>query len=171
MVGFKALVDFGREVLGKRDRGQAVERAFPRAGDGAAGDDETEGGVETDVDAAEDGIGFKLGRQEVGEGDIDAIGRGAVDGPGGATERRGRVNAGGVDRAVAGLGGAGPTLLGFRCDYGDGVAGGEERGDKFVEERAGDAVVVGDEKIYGAEETTKITKDTKKEFAQSGRIG
>ncbi len=47
----------------------------------------------------------------------------------------------------------------------------EERGDKFVEERAGDAVVVGDEKIHGAEETTKITKDTKKEFAQSGRIG
>lgn len=171
MVGLEALVDFGREVLGKRDGRQAVEGAFPSAGDGAAGDDETEGGVETDVDAAEDGIGFKLGRQEVGEGDIDAIGRGAVDRPSRAKQCRGGFEAGGMDRAVAGLGGAGPTLLGFRCDYGDGVAGGEERGDKFVEERAGDAVVVGDEKIHGAEETTKITKDTKKEFAQSGRIG
>ena len=34
-------------------------------------------------------------------------------------------------------------------DDSDGVAGGEKRGDKFVKERAGDAVVVGDEKIHG----------------------
>jgi hypothetical protein len=84
VVGLEALVDFGREVLGKRDRGEAVEGAFPRAGDGAAGDDEPERGVEPDVDAAEDGIGFQLGRQKVGECDVDAVGRGAVDGPSGA---------------------------------------------------------------------------------------
>jgi hypothetical protein len=75
-----------------------------------------------------------------------------------------------VDRAVAGLGGAGPTLLGFRCDYGDGVTGGEQRGDKFVEKGRGNAVVVGDEKIHGVEVTTKFMKDTKKEFTPSGRI-
>jgi hypothetical protein len=76
-----------------------------------------------------------------------------------------------VDGAVAGLGGAGPALLGFGRDDSDGVAVGEERGDEFVKERAGDAVVVGDEKIHGVEVTTKFMKDTKKEFAQSGRLG
>jgi hypothetical protein len=45
------------------------------------------------------------------------------------------------------------------------MAGDEERGDEFVEKRRSDAVVVGDEKIHREEETTKITKDTKKEFA------
>jgi hypothetical protein len=76
-----------------------------------------------------------------------------------------------MDRAVAGFGGAGPALLGFRRDHGNGVAVGEERGDEFVEKGRGDAVVVGDEKIHGVDETTKSRKDTKKEIAQSGRLG
>ena len=175
VVGFKPLVDFGGEILRERDRGQAVEGAFPRAGDGAAGDDEPEGGVEAEVDAAQNGIGAREAGagEQVSEGDVDAIGRGAVDGPRGAGEERkrgGRRQAFGVDGAVAGLGGAGPALLGFGRDDSDGVAVGEERGDEFVKERAGDAVVVGDEKIHGVDETTKSTKDTKKENRRFVRV-
>lgn len=54
----EAFVDFGGEVLRERDGGQAVQGAFPRAADGAAGDDETEAGVESDVDATDDAVGF-----------------------------------------------------------------------------------------------------------------
>ena len=54
----EAFVDFGGEVLRKCDGGQAVQGAFPRAADGAAGDNETEAGVESDVDAAHDAVGF-----------------------------------------------------------------------------------------------------------------
>ena len=56
--GLEAFVDFGGEVLRERDGGQAVQGAFPRAADGAARDDETEAGVESDVDAAHDAVGF-----------------------------------------------------------------------------------------------------------------
>ena len=38
-VGFQAVVDFAREVLRKGDGREAVERAFPRAANGATGDD------------------------------------------------------------------------------------------------------------------------------------
>ena len=54
----EAFVDFGGEVLRKCDGGQAVQGAFPRAADGAAGDDETEAGVESNVDATDDAVGF-----------------------------------------------------------------------------------------------------------------
>lgn len=56
--GLEAFVDFGGEVLRERDGGQAVQGAFPRAADGAAGDDETEAGVESNVDATDDAVGF-----------------------------------------------------------------------------------------------------------------
>ena len=56
--GLEAFVDLGGEVLRKCDGGQAVQGAFPRAADGAAGDNETEAGVESDVDAAHDAVGF-----------------------------------------------------------------------------------------------------------------
>lgn len=56
--GLEAFVDLAGEVLRKCDGGQAVQGAFPRAADGAAGDNETEAGVESDVDAAHDAVGF-----------------------------------------------------------------------------------------------------------------
>ena len=59
-------------ILGKGHGGQAVQGAFKRGGDGAAGDDETERAVETDIDAADDGV--DLGGQEMGDGDADECG-------------------------------------------------------------------------------------------------
>lgn len=86
-------------------------------------------------------------REEVVDGDVDAVARGAVDDPSGTTEAV--VGYGGVDGAIAGFGGADPALFSFRCDDSDGVSGAEEREDDFVEEDAADAVVVGDEEVHG----------------------
>ena len=86
MRGLEPIIDRGGEVLRKRDRGQAVERAFPRTGDCAARDDEAERGVEADVDAADDGVDVQVGRQQVADRDVDRIARRAVDDPGRAAE-------------------------------------------------------------------------------------
>ena len=84
--GLEPIIDRGGEVLGKRDRGQAVEGAFPCAGDCAARDDEAERGVEADVDAADDGVDVQVGRQEVADRDVDRVARRAVDDPSRAAE-------------------------------------------------------------------------------------
>jgi hypothetical protein len=77
------------------------------------------------------------------EGDVHAIARGAVDDPGGATEAA--IGFVCVDGAVAGFGGADPTLFGFgRSDVGS-VACETECSDEFMKEGAGDAVVVSDQ--------------------------
>lgn len=146
--GLEAVVDFGGEILRQGDGREAVQSAFPCAADGTARDDEAEAGVESDVDAADDAVGFQLGREEMVEGDVDAVARRAVDDPRGAAEAV--VGGDGVDGAVARFGGADPALLGLGRDDGDGVAGGEEGADEFVEEDAVDAVVVGDEEFHGA---------------------
>ena len=67
----------------------------------------------------------------------------AVDDPGGATEAA--IGFGCVDGAVAGFGGADPTLFGLGCSDVGRVARSAQGRDEFVQEGAGDAVIVGDE--------------------------
>ena len=58
--------------------------SFPSAGNRAAGEDETKAGIESDVDAADNGV-WPRG-QQVSDRDVDAITGGAVDHPGWAAE-------------------------------------------------------------------------------------
>ena len=139
---------FEGEILRARDGGQAVHGTFPRAADGAAREDETEAGVETDVDAADDRV-RALG-QEVGEGDVDAIARCAVDDPGGATESA--IGGRGLHGAVAGFGGTNPALFGFWGGDVERVARVAQGVYEFVEENAFDAVVVGEEELHDRKE-------------------
>ena len=140
---FELVVEFFGEGLGEGEGGQAVERSFPGPGDGAAGDDEPQGGVKAYVDAAEDCIDRGGPRYEVIESDVHAITRGAVDDPGGATEAT--ISLGGVDGSVAGFGGADPALFGLGCSDVGRVARSAQGRDEFVQEGAGDAVVVSDQ--------------------------
>jgi len=141
VVGLEAVVELGGEVLRECDGREAVERAFPGAGDRAAGDDEAEGGVAAGVDAGDDTVDGCL--DQVAEADVDAVAGSAVDDPRVAAETV--VADAGVDGAVAGFGGADPALFGFGGDHGNRVAEGAERMDEFVKENAVDAVVVGDQ--------------------------
>ena len=77
------------------------------------------------------------------------------------------VGVGRVDGASAGFGGADPALFGLGRDNRDGVAGGEEGEDEFVEEDAVDTVVVGDEKLHGSSrhETREIVEREIREMA------
>src|SRR5690606_28943764 len=79
------------EILRAGEGGQAVERALPRGRHGAAGEDEAEGGVEPEIDAAHYALdvgdrGAGAARQQVGERDVDAVAGRAVHRPGGAGE-------------------------------------------------------------------------------------
>jgi hypothetical protein len=79
--------------------------------------------------------------EKVGEGDVDAVGGRAVDGPRGDAEAV--IGARGGDGTVAAFAGAGPALLVERGDDEELVAGEAEGGDEGVEEGRADAVVVG----------------------------
>ncbi len=140
------VVKFKTEILGKRDRGEPVERALPSTGDGAARDDKTQGRVQTDVDAAEDGVNRSSVREQMTHGDVDGIAGRAVDDPGFATEAA--VGGGGVDGTIAGLCGAHPTLLRFRSDDKKFMAGIAEGVHELMQENAVDAIVVGDQETH-----------------------
>ncbi len=135
---------FEGEILGARDGGQTVNGTFPRSADGAAGEDETETGVEADVDAADDGVGAF--RQQVGEGDVDAVAWCAIDDPSGTAKAA--ISGRGLHGAVAGFGGADPALFGFWGGDVERVAGVAQGVNEFVEENALDAVVVGEKKLH-----------------------
>ena len=78
-----ALLDVGKQMIryafAKRNRGQIPQRAFDRASHGSRTEDQRLGGVEADVDARQDDVGWL--RQQVAECDIDAVARRATDRP------------------------------------------------------------------------------------------
>ena len=122
------------KILRAGDGGEAVEGALPSGGDGAAGVDETEGGVETEINPGYDAIeGGGAAGQKVGEGDIDAIGGRAVHRPSGAVEAL--VSRGGGDGAVTAFARASPALLVERGDDGERMAGGTQGVDQGVKKR------------------------------------
>ena len=126
------------EVEGAGHGWQAPGGAFGRTSEGAGAQAEGHGGVEADVDAREDHVG--LHGHEVAEGDVHAVGGGAVDGPGLAAEVR---VVGEGDFAVATEGAADPAALARGGGDDDVEAFGHASGHQGVEERGVDAVVVG----------------------------
>ena len=102
------------EVEGAGHGRQAPGGALGRSGEGAGAQAEGHGSVEADVDAGEDDVGPH--GEQVTEGDVDAVRRGAVDGPGLFAEAR-VVRQG--DLAVAAEGPADPAALtgGGRDDH------------------------------------------------------
>ena len=67
----------GEGVEGKRDRGNAHDRAFGGGRDGT-GIEHADAGIGAEIDAAEDEVG--LGVEQQADGEFDTVGRGAADG-------------------------------------------------------------------------------------------
>ena len=123
-----------------------MDCAFPRSGDGAAGEEESEGSIAPDVDARNDRVDLDLAGQKVGEGDAHAIAGGAVNRPGKAAKITCRQCR--SDGAETGFGATDPALLGFGGSDEKGVTRGVQRIRESVEEGAVDTVVIGDQQIH-----------------------
>jgi len=171
VAGLERFVDSLGQLLGECDGRQTVQGTLKSAGDGAAAQDETQGGVVAHVDAAQHGFGREIGGQEVVDRDVNAVARGAVDTPCRAAEAA--LDGGGVDGPAAGFGGSDPALFGLGRGHHDAVAGRAQCVDEFVKKRAVDAVVVRDEEIHKEGRNRRwAAKESKKKprrFRRRGR--
>ena len=127
-----------------RDRRQAEEPAFHRGGDGAR-IDHVVAEVRGVVDAGNDDVGLLL--QHPGDGDVDAVGRRAVDAPGVF------VVANHADRHVQGqrIAGAGAVAVGR--DHQHLVAGLAQASGEDADAGGVDAIIVADQDTHGFEES------------------